>query len=348
MFAGLEEALVLLEGSGVRVDAMGEGSVFYPEEPVMVISGPYLEFGVFETSLLGLLCQASGIATEAARCKLAAAGRPVYSFGARRMHPAIAPMIERAAYLGGCDGVAVVKSGELLGMPPVGTMAHALILILGEERAWRAFDRVIDPKVPRVALIDTFRDEKFGALAAVETLGDGLSAVRLDTPSSRRGDFRAILREVRWELDQRGFGHVKIFVSGGVDEWGIRDLNPHVDAYGVGTSISNAPVVDFALDIVEVDGEARAKRGKMSGRKQLWTCPQCGARGISPEAMKVDVCPRCGHAVGPVMEAWMQPGEPRRQGPRVAEMRERALSAVAQAPDPFLRTETAMELSGGT
>src|ERR671939_1599478 len=116
------------------------------------------------------------------------------------MHPAIAPMIERAAYVGGCDGVAVVKSAELLDIQPVGTMAHALVVILGEERAFRAFDRVIDPQIPRVALIDTFQDEKFGALAAAKILGERLSAVRLDTPGSRRGDFASILREVRWEL----------------------------------------------------------------------------------------------------------------------------------------------------
>src|SRR5436190_1151227 len=83
-------------------------------------------FGVLETALLGLLCQASGVATVAARCKIAAEGRPVFSFGARRMHPAISPMVERSAYIGGCDGVASVKSAEVIGIQPVGTMAHAV------------------------------------------------------------------------------------------------------------------------------------------------------------------------------------------------------------------------------
>src|SRR5207245_5069469 len=108
------------------------------------------------------LCQASGIATMATRCRLAARNRPVYSFGARRMHPAIAPMIERAAYVGGCDGVAAVKSAELIGLDPVGTMAHALILILGEERAWRAFDRVVDPRLRSVAVGGPFQARTFG------------------------------------------------------------------------------------------------------------------------------------------------------------------------------------------
>jgi len=97
VLAGLDEAIDLLEGRGIDVEALPEGSVFYAEEPVLTVTGPYLEFGILETALLGFLCQASGIATAAARCKLAAEGRPVYSFGARRMHPGISPMIERAA-----------------------------------------------------------------------------------------------------------------------------------------------------------------------------------------------------------------------------------------------------------
>ncbi len=335
VFAGLEEALWLLEGRGVEVHALPEGSVFFPEEPVMVVSGPYLDFGALETALLGLLCQASGVATSAARCKLAAAGRPVYSFGARRMHPAIAPMIERAAFIGGCDGVAVVKSAELVGEEPVGTMAHSLILLLGEERAWRAFDRVIDPKVPRVALVDTFRDEKFAAVSAALAMGRSLDAVRLDTPASRRGDFVALLREVRWELDERGFGVVKIFVSGGIDEGKIVALNRYADAYGVGTAISNAPVVDFALDIVEVDGEPRAKRGKLSGRKHLWGCPECGNRGIASARAKLGHCPRCGHKVRSLLDARISHGSRRGSDPSPQVIRDSVLLQIAAAPDPF-------------
>lgn len=345
VFAGLDEVLWLLEGRGtaqgrgIDVLSLREGSVFYAEEPVMVVAGRYLDFGILETALLGLICQASGVATMAARCKLAAAGRPVYSFGARRMHPAIAPMIERAAYLGGCDGVAALKSAELIGLSPVGTMAHALILILGEERAWRGFDRVIDGKVPRVALVDTFQDEKFGAVAAALTLGRHLTAVRLDTPASRRGNFPAILREVRWELDERGFSDVQIFVSGGIDDHRILELNTFADAYGVGTSISNAPVVDFALDIVEVDGKPRAKRGKLSGRKHLWECPECGNRGVSPWSARLGHCPRCGHRVHELLESWISKGRRRRGYPSAHVIRERSLAQIAAAPNPFSRGE---------
>jgi nicotinate phosphoribosyltransferase len=337
VFAGLEEAVNLLEEHAVDVQAIPEGSVFYSEEPVLVISGNYLAFGILETALLGLLCQASGVATVAARCKLAAEGRPVFSFGARRMHPAVSPMIERAAYIGGCDGVASVKSAELIGEEPVGTMAHALVLLLGEERAWLGMDRLLDKRAPRIALIDTYQDEKFGALAAARVLGQHLAAVRLDTPSSRRGNFMAILREVRWELDAAGFPDVQIFVSGGIGEAHMPELNRYVDAYGVGTSISNAPVVDFALDIVEVEGRPRAKRGKLSGRKHLWTCPECGNRGIAPAAARLGHCPRCGHRVRSTLETWLVQGKRKKKSPPAQVVRGHGLEQVDGAPDPFRR-----------
>jgi nicotinate phosphoribosyltransferase len=283
LFTGTGEALDLMAHLKVKVRAMPEGSVFYPYEPVMEIEGRYQDFCVYETALLGLICQASGVSTQAARMKKLAGGRLVMSFGARRMHPILAPMIERNAYVGGCDGVSVVKSGEVIGEDPMGTMPHSLILCMGSTvEAIRAYDEVLDPKLKRVALIDTFQDEKFEVLNVAEALGDRLYAVRFDTPGSRRGNFYRILEEARWELELRGFGHVKFFVSGGIGEEDIPTLNPVVHGYGIGTSISNAPVVDFAMDIVEIDGKPLAKRGKWSGSKRLLVCARCGERKIAP------------------------------------------------------------------
>lgn len=276
VFAGLDECLNLLEGMKVNVRSMPEGTFFRPYEPVLEIEGMYTDFGIYETAILGLLCQASGIATKAARCKKAAEGRGVISFGARRMHPAIAPMVERSAFIGGCDGVSVVMSGEMIGEDPMGTMPHALIILMGNSvEATKAFHEVIEPHVKRVALVDTFGDEKFEVLSVAEAMGDKLYGVRLDTPTSRRGNFYRILQEVRWELDLRGFKHVKLYVSGGLDEYKIPELNPFVDAYGVGTSISSANVIDFAMDIMEVEGKPMAKRGKMSGSKRVLRCDNC-------------------------------------------------------------------------
>ncbi|CAN5878957.1 nicotinate phosphoribosyltransferase [soil metagenome] len=268
--AGLDEVAHLLEDVEVEAKVVREGTICRPHDPVMTLSGPYASFAEHETAILGFLCQASGIATGAARCRLAAGERPVISFGARRMHPAIAPMIERSAYLGGCDSVAVELAARRIGIPATGTLPHALALVLGStHEAARAFDEVIDKDVKRTILIDTYDDEKFGALIAAKAIPDSIFAVRLDTPGNRRGNFREIMEEVRWELDQAGYPHVKIFASGGISVEDIIELNLVCDAYGVGGYIAAAPMVDYSLDIVEVNGMPRAKRGKRSGRKGL-------------------------------------------------------------------------------
>lgn len=288
ILAGVEEVAGLFEGFDLEVSAIPEGTSFKGNEPVVAIEGRFSKLAVYETALLGMLCQASGIATKSARIRKLAQGRPVYSFGARRMHPAISPMIDRAAFIGGCEGVAMITSAILLEEEPVGTMAHSLVLCFGDERAaFKAFDEHMDREVPRIALVDTLSDEKFGAIAASEVFAEKLEAVRLDTPGSRRGDLLAICKEVRWELDLRGFGHVRIMVTGGIDEDEIGSLNEVVDVYGVGTAISNAPVIDFSLDIVSVDGKPVSKRGNPSGAKSLWRCAndhhsEVTPRGSSP------------------------------------------------------------------
>lgn len=303
VLAGIEEAAYLMQGKPVNIRAFQEGTIFKPYEPVMEIEGMYTDFCVFETAMLGLICQATGVATKAARIRLAAGDRMVVSFGARRMHPAVAPMIERAAYIGGCDGVAVIVSAELIETDPMGTMPHALILVLGDTiDAIKAFDEVVDKKVKRVALIDTFNDEKFEAIRVSKAMKGKLYAVRLDTPASRRGNFYRIFEEVRWELDLRGFKDVKLFASGGLDEREVAELKPLVDAYGVGTCISNAPVVDFAMDIMEIEGEPMAKRGKCSGAKEILRCKKCGNDKIVPLAAKQEKC-----ACGGSHEALLQP-----------------------------------------
>jgi nicotinate phosphoribosyltransferase len=313
ILAGMEEIAGVLKRLPVKVRALREGSVFYAYEPVMEIEGRYQDFCVFETALLGLISQASGVATKSSRFKKHAGERIVVSFGARRMHPVVAPMIERNAFIGGCDGVAVGKSGEIIGEDPMGTMPHALIICMGSTgEALQAYDEVLEPTFRRVALIDTFLDEKFEALNVAEQLGEKLFAIRLDTPSSRRGSFYRILEEVRWELDLRGYNNIKLFVSGGIKEEDLPVLNTFVDAYGVGTSISNAPVIDFAMDVMEVEGKPTAKRGKWSGSKRVLRCSQCNSSRIVPmrpkQKQKVSRC-HCGGQFKEVLVPFIDKGK---------------------------------------
>jgi nicotinate phosphoribosyltransferase len=330
VLAGIEEAAGLLEGLPIDAWAMDEGTLFGPHQPVLVIEGTYVEWAEYETALLGLLCQASGIATKAARCKRAAGDRQVISFGARRMHPALAPMIERNAFIGGCDGVAVTKSAELIDADPTGTIPHALVLLFGDTvQALTAFNEVVDPKVRRVALIDTLQDEKFEAIRVAEALGKDLYAVRLDTPSSRRGDFYQILSEVRWELDIRGHEHVKILASGGIDEYEILKLNALVDGYGVGTSIANAPVLSFALDIMEIEGQPMAKRGKRSGAKQVWRVPGTIDNVVLPAGKPAPIGPD-GRPAEPLLKPLIAGGKLVRDLPPPRTLREYVLEQTAR------------------
>lgn len=332
VLAGVEECAALLKGLPVDVRVMKEGTLFGTYQPVMEIHGKYLDFGRYETALLGFICQASGVATMAARCRKAAGHRTVTSFGSRRMHPAIAPMIERNAYIGGCDGVSVGLGARLVGQEPVGTMPHALILIFGNTvEATKAFHEVIEPKVGRVSLIDTFNDEKIEALNVAKALGKDLFAIRLDTPDSRRGNFYRIIEEVRWELDLRGYGHVKILLSGGLDEYQILEYNSLADSYGVGTAISNAPVVDFSMDIVEIDGEPLAKRGKMSGSKEVLRCRRCLNTLLSPVGKGAPNCP-CGGKREEILSPLIKKGKLKKILPKAESIRKYVLNQLKKVP----------------
>jgi nicotinate phosphoribosyltransferase len=181
-------------------------------------------------------------------------------------------MVERSALVAGLDGFSHVAAGDVLGRDASGTMPHALVICFGpgeQEAAWRAFDETVDPDVPRIALCDTYSDEVDEALRAAGAM-DRLDSVRLDTTSSRRGNFRHILREVRWALDSEGYEDVDIFASGGLGPAQVRELRDVADGFGVGGYVSNADPVDFALDIVEVEGRAGSKRGKLRGVKQVY------------------------------------------------------------------------------
>jgi nicotinate phosphoribosyltransferase len=284
ILSGVYEVAKLLEGLPVNVWSLDEGSVFVADsskaiyEPLMIIEGRYVDLLEYENPLLGFLSSSTSVSTRAAKFRQAARSKVLISFGTRRVHPALAAMVERACYLAGFDGVSNVLGAKLLKIGASGTMPHALVQIIGsQKKAWRLFDRTVAKGTPRIALVDTFWDEKTEAIAAFETLGSKLWGVRLDTPSSRRGDFAKIAEEVRWELDIRGGKKVKIIASGRLDEEAIAKLNPIVDGYGVGTAVAYPPVVDLSAKIVEVwEGTKRsfrAKRGGLGGRKTVYRSP---------------------------------------------------------------------------
>jgi nicotinate phosphoribosyltransferase len=327
ILAGVEEAVHLLKGKNVSLWSLPEGTLFQPRTPrgvplpVMTLEGPYGDWALYETPLLGVICQTSGIATKAARLRKLANGKQIFSFGVRRMHPGIAPLIERSVYVGGLDAITTPLGSEILGLPAMGTMPHALVIVMGGSReAFVAVQKFLDKKVPRIALVDTYYDEKTETLMALEEIPD-LAGVRLDTPSSRRGNFPQIVREIRWELDVRNHKDVKIYVSGNIDEKTIPALlAAGADGFGIGTSLSNAPTIDFACDIVEIGGKPVAKRGKFGARKEPLRCPNDGTYEVG-----VGRCPACGGAMKPAYVQYLDRGKPVASLPPLKEIRDRVI-----------------------
>lgn len=285
IFCGIEEVKSLLKKvlSGVecQVWALEEGAGMRDREVVLRITAPYRDYGLYETAIDGILAHCSGWATAAGECVTAAEGLPVYSFGARHIHPDIAAKMDYASIIGGCAGCSTTAGAELAGISPSGTMPHALILIIGDTvKATLAFDEYISPDISRISLVDTFIDEAEESLRVANALGEKLASVRLDTPFELGGVTPELVNKVRKALDTEGYSYVNIFVSGGmtpdrISEF-IKKKSP-VKGFGVGSYISGATPIDFTADLHEIDGKPIAKRGRTPGitpspdlRQILW------------------------------------------------------------------------------
>jgi nicotinate phosphoribosyltransferase len=280
ILCGAEESLAYLREIFAEVDgdtepiveSLHDGDAFIAKEVVMRIRARYSAFGLYETAILGILASCSGWATAARRIVDAAAPIPVIGFGARHVHPSVADQLDYASVVGGCVGASTPAGARLAGLNPTGTMPHALILIFGDTlRAAEAFDRHIDPDVPRIVLVDTFKDEAEESLRIADALGDRLWGVRLDTPSERGRVTPELVKEVRARLDLAGHENVKIVVSGGLDTERIgvfKEAGAPVDSFAVGSAISKASPIDFTGDLKEIDGRPVAKRGRIPGRTE--------------------------------------------------------------------------------
>ena len=276
VLCGIDEAKILLahtlgeaHADDAVVEALADGDSFEAKEVVLRIRARYRAFGLYETAILGMMAQSTGWATAAREVVETAAPEPVISFGARHVHPEITDALDYAAIVGGCVGASTPAGARLAGLNPTGTMPHSLVLIFGDTvRAAEAFDRHLSADVPRIVLVDTFKDEAEESLRVARALGDRLYGVRLDTPSERGRVTPDLVREVRARLDQAGYRHVKIIVSGGLTPDRIRtfkETGAPVDSYAVGSYISGAAPIDFTGDLKEIDGQPIAKRGRIPG-----------------------------------------------------------------------------------
>jgi nicotinate phosphoribosyltransferase len=262
------------------VDAMLEGTVFFPDEPVLRVTAPLPQAQLVETRLINLVHLQTVVASKAARMVLAAPGKQLVDFGLRRAHGAEAGLLAaRASYLAGFSGTATVLANRNFGIPIVGTMAHSFVQAHDDEAV--AFERFARAR-PQVLtlLIDTYDTEHGAAIVAklaprLAAEGIIVSAVRLDS-----GDLGSHARAVRAILDAAGLQTIHIFASGGLDEHSLLSLcrsGAPIDGFGVGTSLttsSDAPALDCAYKLQEYAGHPRRKlsEGKATwpGRKQVY------------------------------------------------------------------------------
>ncbi len=262
------------------VDAMPEGTVFFPDEPILRVVAPLPEAQYVETRLINILHFQSLIAAKAARIVLSAPGKLLVDFGLRRAHGAEAGLFAaRAAYVAGFAGTATMAAERQYGIPLFGTMAHSFIQVHDTETA--AFENFARARPQNLTfLIDTYDTEKAArkvvALAPrLKSLGIKIAAVRLDS-----GDLTSLAKSVRPILDEGGLRETTIFASGGLDETRIAAMlaaGAPIDGFGIGTSLttsSDVPALDCAYKLQEYGGVARRKRsaGKATwpGRKQVW------------------------------------------------------------------------------
>ena len=262
------------------VHAMPEGTVFFPDEPVLRVTAPFPEAQLVESRLINLVHFETLVASKASRGALVAPGKLLVDFGLRRAHGAEAGLLAaRASYIAGFTGTATVMAASAMGIPVFGTMAHSFVQAHDDETA--AFEHFAET-YPRgtTLLIDTYDTElaahKVVALAArLRSRGIRVAGVRLDS-----GDLGALARSVRHILDEGGLTDVTIFASGNLDEYRVRDLvsaGAPIDGFGIGTSLvtsSDAPFLDAVYKLQEYAGKPRRKRstGKATwpGRKQVY------------------------------------------------------------------------------
>lgn len=285
VLCGIDEAIAILKKcavnpANIKLRALYDGDEVQPWETVMTIEGDLADFAHLETVYLGVLSRSTKIASNVRSVVKAARMKPVLFFPSRFDHYAVQAMDGYAAYIGGAYGVSTAANGIYWGGKALGTIPHALIATYGGNtvQATLAFHNHIDPTVNRVALVDFDNDCVATSLSVARELGEKLWAVRLDTADNLvdksvipyMGTFKPtgvcaqLVHNVRNALDENGYNHVKIMVSGGFTAERIQDFeaaNVPADIYAVGSSLFNGSV-NFTADIVTLNGQDCAKTGR--------------------------------------------------------------------------------------
>jgi len=334
--AGFLKSLEDLRFTG-DVHAMPEGTLFFPDEPILRVTAPLREAQLIESRIVNLLHFQTLVASKAVRSVLAAPGKLLVDFGLRRAHGAEAALLSaRASYIAGFSGSATVLAGMRFGIPVFGTMAHSFIQAHDSES--QAFENFVRSHPANATLlIDTYDTveaaRKVVRLAArLERDGFAVRGVRIDS-----GDLGEYARQVRRVLDAGGMQAVTIFASSGLDEYALRDLAAApIDGFGIGTRMNtsaDAPYLDCAYKLVEYDGRPKRKRseGKATwpGRKQVYRRFDTAGR-IAGDMLTVEGDFQEGT---PLLMAVMAGGRPVAGSPSTQAVREHVRAQLAALPE---------------
>ena len=339
------EYLATLRFTG-RIRAVPEGTVIFPDEPMLEVTAPVIEAQLLESALLNACHLQTVLASKAARVVVAARGRELAEFGLRRSHGTDAALkAARCAWMAGFGSTSDVLAGRAYGIPVSGTMAHSFVTAFEDElEAFRAYARAFPESA--VLLIDSY-DTLEGARKAVTVArelaarGHALAAVRLDS-----GDLLALSRQVRRILDEAGFAGVRIVASGGLDEHDIASLvaaGAPVNSFGVGTRLNvsaDAPSLDLVYKLVRYGDRDVLK---LSEGKETWVGAKAvyrsfGAGGLMAGDVLAleDEPPPTGHSES-LLQVVMGAGEPLRPPPSLADVRRRCAEQFATLPDDLKR-----------
>lgn len=340
------DALSRLRFAG-DVDAMPEGSVFFPNEPVVRVTAPLPQAQLIETRLINLLHFQILVASKAARAVLAAPGKLLIDFGLRRAHGAEAGLMSaRASYLAGFAGSANVLAEHLYGVPAYGTMSHAFVQAHDDEG--EAFVRFAEAQPNNVVLLlDTYDTERAAEKVVsiaprLKRSGVLIRGVRLDS-----GDLADHARRVRRILDRGGLAEVKIWASGNLDEDRIRALleaGAPIEGFGVGSRLDTSADVPYLDAVYKLQAYAGRPRRKRSEGKATWPGPKQVYRRIGADGRMAEdwvALAEEGEAGEALLQPVMRAGRRLAPSPSLAASRERAAAELARLPAPLRRLEEA-------
>lgn len=316
--------------------ALPEGTPVFANEPIAIVRGPLIQAQFVETYLLSTFAFQTSVASKAARCAIAAQGRPVVEFGSRRAHsPHAGVLAARAAFIGGCAGTSNAEAGMRFGIPVFGTAAHSWTMAFqSEEDSFRALQKLLGEST--VFLIDTY-DTLEGARLATQ-LGRPIWGVRLDS-----GDLAVLSREVRQILDDAGLHEAKIFATNDLNEYRLAELiksGAAIDAFGVGTHLatsSDAPSVSAVYKLVELKSQGNlqytakfsAEKSTLPGAKQIFRTPDHDMLALYSECA-------CDHEGEPLVKPVLIEGQVIEPLPPIDAIQQHAKKAIAALPSALL------------